>query len=215
MRLARLAWVLAVAMTLVAARGGDARGSSADELVREAQEHERQNEDDVAARRYTEALATDVTNQSAWLGLGALRFRIGEVAEAERVYASALAHVPTLSRAREGRARCLWALGRHAEAEAALYDYAEAADDAVAYRLLAGWFGTDGRLPAQLATWRKMLARAEERHDAADATEASVMVRALVAIVGEADPASSPAAPDPTRRELARIAREVTRPRSP
>ena len=215
----RLAGVLAVGMALVAARGRDAHGSSADELVREAQEHEHQNEDDVAARRYTDALAMDVTNQSAWLGLGALRLRIGEIAEAERVYASALAHVPTLLLAMDGRARCLWALGRHTEAEATLREYAEAADDAVAYRLLAGWFGADGRLPAQLATWRKLLARARasERNETADAAEARVMVRALVAVVGDADPASSPAAPDPTRSELARIARDasVTRPRSP
>jgi tetratricopeptide (TPR) repeat protein len=206
-RISRVAGV-AVAMGLVAAAGRDARASSADELVREAQEHERANEDDVAARRYTEALAIDSGNQSAWLGLGALRFRIGEIAEAERVYAAALAHVPGLRRALEGRARSLWALGRHAEAEASLREYADAADDTAAYRLLAGWFGTDGRLPAQLATWRRILARADEHGDPAETADARVMVRALVAVVGAADPAASPAAVDPTRIELARIARE-------
>jgi tetratricopeptide (TPR) repeat protein len=228
MRAARISRVagVAVAVALAAGWGRDAHGSSADELVREAEEHERANEDDIAARRYTDALSVDATNQNAWLGLGALRLRIGEIAEAERVYAAALAHVPTLLRAMEGRARCLWALGRHTEAEAELREYADAADDPAAYRLLAGWFGADGRVPAQLATWRRMFARATGRNDAAEAAEARVMVRALVAVVGAADPAASPATVaraatratvDPTRSELARIARDpwFTRPRSP
>jgi tetratricopeptide (TPR) repeat protein len=228
MHIARIAGI-AVAMAVLAAPGHDARGSSADELVRQAQAHERDNEDDVAARRYTEALSVDATNENAWLGLGALRFRIGEIAEAERVYAAALARVPTLLRAMDGRARCLWALGRHTEAEASLRGYADAADDPAAYRLLAGWFAADRRLPAQLATWRRLLARATERHDAAETAEARVMVRALVAVVGAADPAAWPAAVDrgassaavdATRSELARIARDPgegnpTRPRSP
>jgi len=181
--------------------------TSADELVRQARAHEAAHEEDVALRRYTDALTIDATSGDAWLGLGALRMRLGETTEAERVFASAIDHVPALHRALEGRARARWALGRRAEAEADLDAYATADGDVAALRELAGWYGSEGRTPAQLATWRRILATAGRSDDAAAEREARRMVRALVILVGEADPAASPVAPDATRSALAAISR--------
>ncbi len=186
-----------------------AASSAADELVRQARAHEQAHEEDVAARRYTEALTIDATNEDAWLGLGDLRRRLGEIAEAERVYGAALQRVPTLRRALEGRALCAWALGRHADAETDLRTYAESTGDVRAFRELADWFGADGRSPAQLATGRVLLAIASDRKDSDLLTEARRMVRALVVLVDAADPASSPPDLEATRRELAQIARAV------
>jgi tetratricopeptide (TPR) repeat protein len=178
--------------------------SSADELVREAHAHEDAREDDVALRRYMEALTVEPTSGGAWLGLGALRMKLGETAEAERVYDAALERIPTLRPALQGRARARWALGRHAEAEDDLEAYA--ASDLQPLRELADWFGADGRAPAQLATWRRLLAVARDQDDASLEREARRMVRALVILVDGADPASSPVNADPTRRALATIA---------
>jgi tetratricopeptide (TPR) repeat protein len=184
---------------------GDARGSaSGDELVRQARVHEAAREDDVAARRYMEALSLDPANEEAWLGLGALRLRIGEALEAGRVFDTALRRFPTMRRALLGRARSRWAQGRHAEAETDMWGYAVDAADADAFRELAGWYGADGRAPGQLATWRRLLAMAP---DDAAAREARRMVRALVILVDGADPASSPADGAPVRRGLAAMAR--------
>ncbi|HXN32190.1 MAG TPA: tetratricopeptide repeat protein [Polyangiaceae bacterium] len=184
--------------------------SSADELVRQARAHEAAREDDVAVRRYMEALAIEPKNADAWMGLGALRMKIGEAAEAERVYSSALDRIPSLQAALEGRARARWALGRHDEAEADLCAFAttQTTQRSVApLRDLAEWYGLDGRTPAELAIWRRLLALALDRADTTSEREARRMVRALVIVVDGADPASSPMEPDTTRRALAAIAR--------
>ncbi|HEY8038220.1 MAG TPA: tetratricopeptide repeat protein [Polyangiaceae bacterium] len=201
----RLACV-AAAVAALTVRAAAATPSS-DELVRQARAHEAVHEDDLAVRRYMEALTLDPTSGDAWLGLGALRMRLGEAAEAVRVYEAALARVPTLARAIEGRARARWALGRHGEAETDLEAYAALAGGAASLRELATWYGADGRTPAQLAVWRRLLATAAQAEDAALEHEARRMVRALVILVDGADPASSPAAMDATRRALAAIAK--------
>jgi tetratricopeptide (TPR) repeat protein len=181
--------------------------SSADELVRQARAHEAAHEDDVAARRYMEALTIEPTNAEAWMGLGALRMKLGDAGEAERVYSAALDRISPLHGALEGRARARWALGRHGDAEADLDAYATTEGDPAALRELAAWYGLDGRTPAQLATWRRVLAMARAQVDAASEHEARRMVRALVILVDGADPASSPVEPDATRRALAAIAK--------
>jgi tetratricopeptide (TPR) repeat protein len=181
--------------------------SSADELVREARAHEAAREDDVAARRYTDALAVDPTSVDAYLGLGALRLRLGDAREAERVYEVALEHVPTLHKALAGRARARWTLGRHDEAERDLDAYATLESDAGALRDLAAWYGEDRRTPAQLATWRRLLVIAVRASDDATTREARRMVRALQVIVGPADPVTVPLDPDGTRRALSTIAK--------
>lgn len=178
--------------------------ASGDELVRQAQAHEAAHEDDVAVHRYMDALTIDTTNEDAWMGLGALRLRLGENAEAERVFDTALRRVPELRRALQGRGRARWALGRHAEAEADLDAYATSSGDVGALRELAGWYGADGRTPAQLAVWRRVLATA---NDDGTQREARRMVRALVILVDPADPVSAPVRPDAIRRALAAIAR--------
>jgi tetratricopeptide (TPR) repeat protein len=181
--------------------------SSGDELVRQARAHEAARDDDVAVRRYMEALEIEPTSADAWMGLGGLRLRLGDAAEAERVFSSALARVPALAAALEGRARARWALGRHADAEADLDAYAGAAKSAAALRELAGWYGLDGRTPPELGVWRRLFDDALERGDVAAEREARRMVRALVILVDGSDPAASPVEPDATRRALAAIAR--------
>jgi hypothetical protein len=98
-------------------------------------------------------------------------------------------------------------MARRREAEDALDAYATLVNDAGALRELAGWYGTEGRTPAQLATWRRLLARAARGTDVESVREARRMVRALVILVDAADPAASPSQPDATRRALAAIAR--------
>jgi tetratricopeptide (TPR) repeat protein len=223
-RTVRVGWGAALC-TLAAAIGASppawAESSAADELVRQARAHEATHEDDLAARRYTEALALDAHNSAAWMGLGDLRMRTRELSEAERVYTAALERLPSLLPALEGRARARWALGRHSEAELDLEAYAESTSAESAYRQLAQWFANDGRAPAELAVWRRLLAMAVEADDSpsgeesgpvagvpeAKRAEARRMVRALSILVDGADPACSPIDPDSTRLALARIAR--------
>ncbi len=202
--LARKLLALGIALAVALGAPSVLAMSSADELVRQARAHEAAREDDVAARRYMEALTLDAASEDAWLGLGALRIRIGEAAEAERVFEAALRRVPTMHKAIQGRAHARWALGRHVEAEGDLSAYATQDGDVEALRELAGWYATDGRAPAQLAIWRLLFAMAP---DEATQREARRMVRALVILVDGADPVSSPAGPDAARRGLASVAR--------
>jgi len=199
-------WPLGALAALLLSSPARATASS-DELVRQARAHEAAHEDDVAVRRYMEALELDATAEDAWLGLGALRLRRGEPGEAERVFDAALERVPLLHRAIAGRAHALWAQGKHARAETDLDVYATTAGDTAALRELATWYGQDGRSPAQLATWRRLLELAIRAGDATAEHEARRMVRALVILTDGADPASSPSQLDPTRRGLAQIAR--------
>jgi hypothetical protein len=196
-----------VAMLASSPAGASASTSaSAAELVREAREHEALHDDFVAIRRYTDALTLDPTMGEAYLGLGALRLRRGDPREAERVFDVALSHLPALSRALAGRAEARWALGFRGDAEADLEAYARSADDPGALRQLADWYAQEAQVPAELATWRRIHALADGRGDAALEHEARTMVRALQILVGGADPASRPAAEDPVRRGIARVA---------
>ncbi|MDP9151858.1 MAG: tetratricopeptide repeat protein [Myxococcota bacterium] len=181
--------------------------SSADELVRQARAHEASEDDDVAVRRYMEALAIEPANGDAWMGLGALRLKLEEVAEAERVYTSALDHVPWLHMVLVARARARWRLGRHEDAEADLEAYAALEKDPSVLHQLALWYSADARTPAQLATWRRLLAIAVRDGDSGAQQEARRTVQALVILVDGADPVSSPTRPDETRRALALMGR--------
>ncbi len=169
-----------------------AHASSALELVRIAKSHEVAHEEDIALRRYMDALSLDPTCDEAYLGLGALRARRGDLREAERVYSVALEHVPDLRAARTARAHVRRALGMRAESVDDLLTAAGGEDDVAALRVLARWYGEDGQTPAQLAVWRRIAVRAESTQDAVLLHEARTMVRALVILVGPADPATSP-----------------------
>lgn len=184
-----------------------AAASSAEELVREARAHDAAHKEELALRRYTEALSLDPTLADAYLGLGELRARRGDAREAERVYSVAMEHVPGLRPALAGRARARWQLGFRDEAERDLWAYVEGTDDKTAMRELAGWFGEEGKAPAQLATWRRLLAAAEKTNDAALTREARTTVRALQILVGPADPVSAPVEGDDVRRAVARMAK--------
>jgi tetratricopeptide (TPR) repeat protein len=198
--------VLASALVATGAGASPTSVASAAELVRQAREHEPTDEL-LALRRYSEALAIDPTNHDAYLGLGALRFRRGDLREAERVYDAALYRLPALSAALVGRADARWALGMRAAAEDDLEQYAQVTDDVATLRKLAGWYSDDARPLAQLATWRRIHALARSHEDEALEREARTMVRALQIVVGTTDPVASPATADPVRRGIARVAR--------
>lgn len=194
---------LAVCLSVAA----PAWASTALKLVESARSHEAAKEDDLAVRRYMEALTLDPTCDEAYLGLGSLRARRGDLREAERVYSVALEHLPSLRAARLARAYVRRALGARSEAVDDLLTGGE--DDPAAMRVLAGWYAEEGQTPAQLAIWRRIAARAESMPDAVLLHEARTMVQALLVIVGPADPAAAPSVDDKgVRRLIATIARK-------
>jgi len=195
------------ALTACLSAAAPASASTALEIVKSARAHEAAKEDDLAVRRYMEALTLDPTCDEAYLGLGNLRARRGDLREAERVYSVALEHLPALRAARLARAYVRRALGARAEAVDDLLTGGD--DDPAAMRVLAGWYAEEGQTPAQLAVWRRIAARAESMPDAVLLHEARTMVRALLIIVGPADPAAAPAVDDKgVRRLVATLARK-------
>lgn len=189
-RLRPLAATAAALLLLGSACPAAASASSALERVRSARALELTHQEELALRRYMEALSLDPTCEEAYLGLGSLRARRGDLREAERVYSVALEHVPGLRAARLARAYVRRALGANAEAIEDLLTGAE--DDVETLRVLASWHGADGQTPAQLSVWRRIAVRARAIHHAALLREARTMIRALVIFVGSADPAASP-----------------------
>ena len=181
---------------------------AAEELVREARVHESAHEDDLALRRYAEALTLDPTLADAYLGLGALRLRLGDARESERVFQTALSHLPGLSVARLGRGRARRALGATSDAEADLETYTTETEDEQALRELGRWYAEEGRPLAQLAVWRRLLRLAERGANAAFRKEARLTVHALEFIVATADPVREPAGgaqASSVRRGMARM----------
>jgi tetratricopeptide (TPR) repeat protein len=173
----------------------------------EAKAHEAAHEEDVAIRRYSEALALDPTYEPAYLGLGELRARRGDAREAERVYSVALEHVPLLRVALVGRARARRVQGARLDADLDLERYLMTEEDVEELRELARWYGEEGRTAAQLSVWRRALAVSARTSDARLAHEAQTMVRALQILVGPADPVTMPPNGDATRRAIAAIAK--------
>jgi tetratricopeptide (TPR) repeat protein len=187
---------------VVASRSASA--STCQELVREARSHEAAREDDVAVRRYTEAIALDGTCEGAYAGLATLRTRQGDGREAERVASMALAHLPAFRWARVLLARAIWIQGRREEAEHVLDAFIETApsDEArLAIRELSDWYASEGKAPAQLRVWRRYHSIAEQQGDVAAQKEARTMVLALMSIVAEADPVMR--SDTPARRAIA------------
>lgn len=182
-----------------------ARASSVDALVESAKRAEAVHEEDIAARRYTEALALDGTSVEGWMGLGALRERQGDLREAERVYAACLSRLPGHIPARLAHGEALHGLGRTADAIAEIELVARV--DARERRRIATWYADDGLYPAALATWRTVLTRALDDGDTATASEARAMVRAFVLFAKPLDPAAFPSSTSHTRRSLSRIAK--------
>jgi tetratricopeptide (TPR) repeat protein len=191
---------------------GRARAGSCEELVKSARGHEARGEGDIALRQYHEAVSLDPTCSDGWLGLGALRVRTGDPAEAERVYTSALQHLPTLTGAIAGRARSRWSLGRSEEAEDDMRRYVDTAittDVRAALQALvelASWYASIHRAPAQLASWRRIAALAHGTDDALEG-RARTTIEALVLVVGSADPVTHPPRIDLLRSVAARLRR--------
>ena len=184
---------------------GTAHASSATELIASARRAEAAHDDDVAARRYTEALTLDATVADGWLALGALRVRQGDPLEAERVYSACISRLPGLLQARLEHAEALHALGRVTEAVTEIE--ALARTEPQERRRIATWYAHDGLYPAALATWRSVLTRATEDGDAVTQREARAMVRALVLFAKPVDPAAFPSTTNKVRQILGRIAR--------
>jgi tetratricopeptide (TPR) repeat protein len=187
---------------------GSASASSITDLVQQAHDLEAAHEEDRAMVRYTEALELDPTCAPAYLGLADLRARRGDAREAERVYSVALEHVPDLYVALLGRARVRRVLGEVLEGDLDLEQYLNHDENLHEMKKLAGWYGDEGRVAAQLATWRRLYVSVSRLGaDRALVREARTTVRALELLVGPADPVVSPAADDSVRRGIARIAR--------
>lgn len=201
----RMAAAAAVGLACFFLGEGVARASSAEELLASAKRLERAQDDELAARRYSEALALDAGLAEAWLALGALRTRQGDYREAERVYAVCVTRLPGLVLARSAHADALRALGRTAEAVEEIELVARAAPRE--RRRIATWYTEEGRFPAALAIWRVVLAQAIDAHDDETITEARAMVRALVVVARPVDPAAYPASSNRVRQMLGRIAR--------
>jgi tetratricopeptide (TPR) repeat protein len=179
--------------------------STVDELVREARAHEAAHEEDLALKRYTEAVALDAACAECYLGLGALRAQLGDLREAERVFSVALAHVPAEYQVLYARARVRRLLGWRDDAAQDLEAYVSKESSPIpALRELAGWYAADGKAPAQLAVWRRILILAG---DPATAGVARTTVRALQILIGPVDPVVGPLEPSGTRRAFAAIAR--------
>jgi tetratricopeptide (TPR) repeat protein len=189
-----------------------ASASSCDEYVRSARAHEAAGENDRALRSYNDAVTLDPTCSAAWLGLGALRTKTGDLAEAERVYDAALSHVPSLADAIAGRARSRWHLGRGTEAEDDMREYVErsAPNDRRAALAglveLASWYAPTNQSPAQLACWRRIVVLAHGVDDALE-ERARATAAALAIIVGPADPVTHPPRVDLLRSVAARLRR--------
>jgi len=190
--------------------GVPAHASSCDDLVQSARAHESRGEPDVALRQYNDAVSLDPTCGNGWLGLGALRARTGDLAEAERVYNTALSHLPTLTSAIAGRARSRWQLGRTGEAEVDMRRYIEASFGSDVRSALDGlvelasWYGAINRAPAQLASWRRVASLAHGHDDALE-TRARATIAALVLVVGPADPVTHPPLLSLLRSVVARL----------
>lgn len=203
MRRASVAAVF-LAGSLFAAR---VEASTAEDLVQIAKGYEASHQEEIALRRYMDALDLDPSCADAYLGLGSLRARRGDLREAERVYNVALEHIPALREARLGRANVRRALGATPEAIDDML--AGAANEVLAWRAIATWYGQDGQMPAQLAVWRKILAHAESMQLPALVKEARTMVRALVLLVGPADPAAAPSDDRGLRHTVSVLARRA------
>ncbi len=184
--------------------------SSCEELVRSARAHESTGESDVALRQYNEAVTLDATCAAAWLGLGDLRAKTGDAAEAERVYNTALLHVPALQTAIAGRARARWRLGRAEEAAEDMRAFAERAAPSNPRAALAGlvelasWYASLHQAPAELACWRRIASLAHAV-DGALETRARTTSEALAIVVGPADPVTHPPRSDLLRSVVARF----------
>lgn len=206
--------MLALLCLLAVPEASAAPSGSAALLVTQGKQREADGDELSAIKRYSDALAIDPAHEDAYLALGALRTKRNELAEAESVYDVATVRVPG-SRAvyfQRGRVRRL--RGRFADARvdlrrAWLLEGSSASLDELAIvRELIGIAHEQREPAAELLGWRRVLAIARARSDAAVAKEASIQARALALFVGEIDPVTlGRASTEPFRKSLASVAR--------
>ncbi len=196
-------------MTL-ALSGGRAHASSVDELLASAARHVAAGDEEVALRRYTDALELDPTCEACYLGLGSLREKRADWGEADRVYTAGLVRRVAPAPLLAARARARWAGGRRAEAASDLEEAMDRDPTAEGLRRLIAYEGELHRAPGQLRAARRLLALGEAQGDATLVREARVLVAALVIVADSLDPVARPVKPDAARRALARAARALT-----
>jgi tetratricopeptide (TPR) repeat protein len=168
----------------------------------------------LAMSAYNEAIQTDATFGTAFLGLAELREAMSDYPEAEKLYELA-AHLPdSAAEARARRAAMYKRLGRRDEALREL----EAAvrldpTSRARQRELAAWYVEMRAWPAALALYRQLLSTLESGGASdADVAAARVQVQALTLLAADADPAvSGKAHPSWVRRTLARVAGRALR----
>jgi tetratricopeptide (TPR) repeat protein len=184
-----------------------APGEAAPELTRQGQAHAHDGDNDLAIRRFLEALTLDPGYGPAYLELGAARMRGGDLQEAQRTYDLAIERIPNFAAAYRARAALKRRMG---ETEAEIEDLEMAtklAETPETLRELAGRYVETKAWPAALATWRRMSAFAEVRGDQALRHEASTKMRALQLLCAELDPVTGVSQRGWARHSLASIAR--------
>ncbi len=203
-------WIVSatLALALVAITVSQvARASSIDELLASAERHIAAGEEEIALRRYTDALTLDPTCEACYLGLGALREKRVDLREADRVYTAALVRrVPPVA-VLIARARVRWALGFREDALADLEDAVSREPGAEGLRRLGGYYAELRMVPARLRVARQLLALGERNADEAIIREARILSTALALVAGPADPVTQPVKADAVRRALAKAAR--------
>ena len=162
-----------------------------------------------ATRLFHESVTMDGSFEDAYLALGALRERSGDAAEAERTYAVALEHLPGASSTHLARGRLRWRLGRHAEARDDLAAALAIRPDDLALRSeLIDRSVEDGDFPRALALSRGARRQLERSGDEAALARVRLRIKALSALVGQADPLrAGHRGATATRRSIEAIAR--------
>lgn len=165
-----------------------------------------------ALTSYDEAVRTDVTLGAAALRLGALRERMGDREEAERLYSFATSSADGSADAYYARALLRSVTQRRTEAMADLAESVARVPKPERLRVLGGWY-VEGRLwAAALGVWRGLLAHATLEGDEARIREAELTVAALSWLASDTDPVlAGKSSDDWVRRSLSRVARPAKR----
>jgi tetratricopeptide (TPR) repeat protein len=204
----RLALAGALVLVLSArAAAADAPGEAAPELTRQGQVHAREGDDELAIRRFLEALTLDPSYGPAYLELGAARLRGGDLAEAQKTYDLAIVHLPNFAAAYKARAGVKRRMGETASELEDLETATRLSESPESLRDLAARYVEGKAWPAALATWRKMAVLAETHGDEVLRHEASTKMRALQVLCGELDPVTGITKRGWVRHGLASIAR--------
>lgn len=214
--LVRLSTVLSASALLASLAGRPSQASPASSalvLVDAGKAREAAGDELGALSRYHEALGIDPTSAPAYLSLGALRIRRGELYEAEQVYSQGIARVPGSIALRLGRAK-VHRLREH---------FTEAADDVRLAHAMTSYDGSDTEIGVlreaaslfrsarwnapEIAIWRRLWSIGVAHGDATLAKEASIQARALGLFMGELDPVLAGKVGTDPRRSFAAIVR--------